>query len=92
MGFFSPRAARPDNALTMDPDQLTALLRRLDSLARSHGADGRPVPLLTPPALRVGVRRLIEPVLPTIPVLSLAELPPQVNLQAVATWEVPHAA
>ncbi|HET9986167.1 MAG TPA: flagellar biosynthesis protein FlhA [Longimicrobiales bacterium] len=92
MGFFSPRSARTENALAMDPDQLTALLRRLDLLARNHSADGRPVPLLTPPALRVGVRRLIEPVLPTIPVLSLAELPPQVNLQAVATWEVPNAA
>ncbi|MBX6364085.1 MAG: flagellar biosynthesis protein FlhA [Gemmatimonadetes bacterium] len=92
MGFFSPRSTRAENALAMDPDQLTALLRHLDVLARNHSTDGRPVPLLTPPALRVGVRRLIEPVLPTIPVLSLAELPPQVNLQAVATWEVPNAA
>jgi flagellar biosynthesis protein FlhA len=35
---------------------------------------------------------LIEPVLPNVPVVSLAELPPQANLQSVATWEMPNAA
>ena len=45
-------------------------------------------PLIVPPNLRVGVRRLIEPVMPQVPVVSLAELPPTVTLSAVATWEL----
>jgi flagellar biosynthesis protein FlhA len=86
MGFFSPRQGRPA-ANVPTPEQLTDLLRRLDALMRTQAADGRPVVLLTPPALRVGIRRLLEPVLPAVPVLSLAELPPQVNLQTIATWD-----
>jgi len=92
MGFFSPRALPARGGATLEPDQLTYLLRRLDALTRAHASDGKPVPLLTAPGLRVGVRRLIEPVMPDVPVLSLAELPPQVSLQAVATWELPDAA
>ena len=60
--------------------------------ASSSGADGRPVPLIVPPGLRVGVRRLVEPVLPALPVISLAELPPFVGLNTIATWEMRHAA
>jgi flagellar biosynthesis protein FlhA len=86
MGFFSPRAAKNPGALPT-PEQLTDLLRRLDRLARSTG-DARPVPLISPPGLRVGIRRLIEPVLPNIPVVSLAELPAQVNVQSIATWDM----
>jgi flagellar biosynthesis protein FlhA len=86
MGFFSPRAAKNPGALP-SPEQLTDLLRRLDRLARNVG-DGRNVPLISPPGLRVGIRRLIEPVLPNIPVVSLAELPAQVNVQSIATWDM----
>jgi flagellar biosynthesis protein FlhA len=86
MGLFTPRQGRADGML--DPDSLTALLRKLDGVTRQHSSEGRPTPLITPPGLRVGVRRLIEPVMPQIPVLSLAELPPQINLQSVATWEI----
>lgn len=91
MSVFSGRAQRggPD---MMDPDRLTALLGGLGDLARAYQEDGRSVPVITPPGLRVGVRRLIEPVLPNVPVISLAELPPQAQLQSVATWEMPHAA
>jgi flagellar biosynthesis protein FlhA len=86
MGFFSPRASKTPQMLPT-PEQLTDLLRRLDRLARGTG-EGRPVPLISPPGLRVGIRRLIEPVLPNIPVISLAELPAQVNVQSVATWDL----
>jgi flagellar biosynthesis protein FlhA len=51
--------------------------------------EGRPLPLIVPPQLRVGIRRLIEPVLPNVPVVSLGELPAQVNLHSVSTWEMP---
>lgn len=91
MGVFSPRANRASSEI-LDPDSLTALLGNLDDLTRAYAEDGRPIPVITPPGLRVGVRKLIEPVLPHVPVISLAELPPQATLQSVATWEMPNAA
>jgi flagellar biosynthesis protein FlhA len=91
MGFFSPRAGKQGAALP-GPDQLTDLMRRLDSLTRQHGAAGQAVVVVTPPTLRVGVRRLLEPVLPAVPVISLAELPPQVTLDTMAIWDWTDAA
>ena len=38
------------------------------------------------------VRRLIEPVLPDVPVISLGELPPQVAIESLAVWEIANAA
>ncbi len=89
MGLLSPRANAEHSVLT--PDTLGAALRDLDRLATRFASEGRMPPLITPPSLRVGVRRLLEPVLPGVSVLSLAELPPAVKLNAVATWELPHA-
>lgn len=90
MGLFASRAPQPGTQL-LTPDLLAGLLRDLQSLTQS-GADARPIPLIVPPGLRVGVRRLLEPVMPALPVLSLAELPPWVNLHTIATWEMQHAA
>jgi len=86
LGLFSPRANQ-NPATMLTPDSLGALLRDLDQMATTNTIDGRPVPLLVPPSLRVGIRRLVEPVLPNLPVVSLAELPPYVKLAGVATWE-----
>ncbi len=89
MGLFSPRAAQP-NAPLLTPESLAGMLRDLNHLATAFAVDGRPLPLITPPSLRVGVRRLIEPVLPSLPVVSLAELPAAITLSSVATWEMPY--
>jgi flagellar biosynthesis protein FlhA len=91
MGLFSPRGTQQGLSL-LNPDTLATLLRELNGIATTHSVEGRPLPLITPPTLRVGVRRLIEPVLPNVPVISLAELPASVNLTSVATWELPYAA
>jgi flagellar biosynthesis protein FlhA len=85
LGLFSPRANAGGSVLT--PDALGALLRELDHTSSTNMVEGRPLPLLAPPSLRVGLRRLVEPVLPGLPVVSLAELPSYVKLSAVATWE-----
>ncbi|MCC7052667.1 MAG: flagellar biosynthesis protein FlhA [Gemmatimonadaceae bacterium] len=90
-GLFSPRSTQQGMSL-LNPDTLATLLRDLNHIATMHAVEGRPLPLITPPTLRVGVRRLIEPVLPNVPVVSLAELPASVNLTSVATWELPYAA
>jgi flagellar biosynthesis protein FlhA len=89
LGLFSPRAAQANSTL-LTPESLAGMLRDLNHLATTYAVDGRPLPLITPPSLRVGVRRLIEPVLPSLPVVSLAELPAQITLSSVATWEMPH--
>ncbi|MGH2898320.1 MAG: FHIPEP family type III secretion protein, partial [Solirubrobacteraceae bacterium] len=86
VGLFSPRANQNPAAM-LTPDSLGGLLRELDQMSSITTVEGRPLPLLAPPSLRVGLRRLIEPVLPNLPVISLAELPPYVKLSAVATWE-----
>jgi flagellar biosynthesis protein FlhA len=88
VGLFSPRAMAGASAPLLTPDSLAGLLRDLNQLATMYAADGRPLPLITPPSLRVGVRRLIEPVLPSLPIISLAELPAAITLSSVATWEM----
>ncbi|MES2521508.1 MAG: flagellar biosynthesis protein FlhA [Gemmatimonadota bacterium] len=89
VGLFSPRTA-VSNAPVLTPESLAGMLRDLNHLATTYAVDGRPLPLITPPSLRIGVRRLIEPVLPSLPIVSLAELPPAITLSSVATWEMPH--
>jgi flagellar biosynthesis protein FlhA len=91
VGLFSPRSGQNPAAM-LTPDSLGALLRELDQMSRATAVEGRPIPLLAPPSLRVGLRRIVEPVLPNLPVVSLAELPTYVKLSAIATWEIGHAA
>jgi flagellar biosynthesis protein FlhA len=86
MGLFSPRATSTD---ILAPERLSTAIRRLDRMTRDSSRGG-PVPLITPPALRVGVRKLLEPVLPHVPVVSLAELPPHAGLESLGTWELDH--
>ncbi|HVO36459.1 MAG TPA: flagellar biosynthesis protein FlhA [Gemmatimonadales bacterium] len=90
LSLFSPKPQRFGGSL--EPDDVARALRTLHDIIRSHRRDGESPPLITPPALRVGVRRLVEPVLPNVPVLSLGELPPDTPIQSLATWELPVAA
>lgn len=88
MQLLSPRAPSPGTR-TLEPEELTAMLRRLSELVQQTRRDGHPVPLITPPSLRVGIRRLIEPIMPRLPVISLGELPTQTPIQSLASWEIP---
>ena len=91
LGLFTPR---PNQSLSDDAHARTRSARCSASSIRWRArrlVEGRPLPLLAPPSLRVGLRRLIEPVLPNLPVVSLAELPPFVNLTTVALWEMKEA-
>jgi flagellar biosynthesis protein FlhA len=91
MGLFSPRPMR-EGARALEPEDLTAALRSLNDLMTLHKRDGQFRPLITPPSLRIGVRRLVEPVMPNLPILSLGELPAQTPVHSIATWELPRAA
>ncbi len=84
--LFSPRPGEGNDVV--EPGAMTRALTKLERLSREHLRDGRPRPLITSPTMRVGVRRLLEPVLPHIPVLSLGELPAQVNIDSLSVWEM----
>ena len=88
MHLFNPRAA---SASMLEPEEIAGALRQLADLATATKRDGIYRPLITPPSLRLGVRRLIEPILPQLPVLSLGELPAQTPVQSLATWELNRA-
>ncbi len=88
--LLAPRQGQPAPGLT--PDMVSQLIRDLENTANARAIDGRLPPLVVPSALRLGIRNVLEPVLPNQPVLSLAELPANVQLSAIATWEVPRAA
>ncbi len=91
MSLFG-RSQGAEGMVPPDPDQITAALGTLNSLVEKHNRSGRRHPLITPPQLRVGVRRLVEPVLPNLPVISLAELPAQMPINSLGMWELPNAA
>jgi flagellar biosynthesis protein FlhA len=89
--LFSPRSPRA-GIEALAPDDLTGVLTSLHDAIRIHQRESGPPPLITSPALRVGVRRLVEPVMPLLSVLSLGELPPEVPVQSLAVWEIASAA
>ncbi|MEW5917116.1 MAG: flagellar biosynthesis protein FlhA, partial [Gemmatimonadota bacterium] len=91
LGLFSPRSPGASSAQPLGADQLAELLRDLNTMATTNASDGRLPPLITSPSLRVGIRRLVEPIFGQLPVVSLAELPATTTLHAVATWEMKHA-
>lgn len=84
MGLFSPRGTAGE---ALPPERLSSVIQALDRMARDAGATGT-VPVITPPSLRVGIRKLLEPVLPNVPVISLAELPSHAGFEPVGTWEL----
>ncbi len=91
MGLFSARPTR-DTVRALEPDDVAAMLRSLGELIEHTKRDGQVRPLITPPALRVGIRRLVEPIMPRLPVISLGELPAQTPVHSLATWELSRAA
>lgn len=97
MSLFSPRSAQGGgiNAAQMallTPETLANTLSHLKRISSESTVDGKVPPLITSPSLRVGIRRLVSPVLPNLPVISLAEFPSSVTLNTVAVWDLEDAA
>ncbi|MCC6650894.1 MAG: flagellar biosynthesis protein FlhA [Candidatus Eisenbacteria bacterium] len=86
MQLFSPRAR--EGARALEPEDLTKALQSLHRIANEYQSDGTYPPLITPPGLRIGIRRLVEPILPRLPVISLGELPTQTPIQTLRMWEL----
>jgi flagellar biosynthesis protein FlhA len=75
LGRAAAPAAEPAEAGVGPAD----LIRRIQAALGAQAAPQNPV-LLTSPPLRAVVRAHVEPYLPALPVLSLAELPPGVRV------------
>jgi len=90
MRTFTPGQEQRGEVLSAE--RLRDLLDQLQGFSERFRVDGRPVPLIAPPALRAGVRRLIEPVLPELPVISVSELPNHIAINAVASWDIGNGA
>lgn len=82
LGALRARDGSP--ALLLAPEDVERLYRSLgDALRRSEALGVRPV-LLTSPAVRRAVRELVERVFPDLPVLSYAELLPNVRVEGLS--------
>lgn len=91
MTLFTPRQANglnSNSAALLTPEVLADTLAELKKVIAQHTHDNRSLPLVTSPSLRVAVRRLISPILPNQPVISLAEFPPTVTLNTIGTWDL----
>ncbi len=84
LGLFSPRAGpSAGNHSSRRTASVLAAARARSGASNATMVEGRPLPLLTPPSLRVGLQvAWSKPVLPNLPVVSLAELPPYVRSSA----------
>lgn len=78
----------------IDPDQVARQMRQLQSLVETKQKEqrlDRPPPLFTSSSVRPYVRKLIEPVLPQLPVVAVDEIPSQVSMVILAEWELEDA-
>ncbi|MCR5563318.1 MAG: flagellar biosynthesis protein FlhA [Desulfovibrio sp.] len=69
--------------LSLNPAAAQRLVQSINAaVEKAVGTDGQPV-LLVPPLLRPHLAQLLTRFLPTVPVISQAEIPPDIRLQAV---------
>lgn len=73
--------------VSLRPDDSRQLLERVNQLVESAVATGRQPVILTSARIRGGVRRLIEPILPHVAVLSFAEVASGTPVTTVGTVE-----
>jgi flagellar biosynthesis protein FlhA len=73
-------------SLVLDPAQARALIHELREKVDGYPGPGQAV-VLCPPLARGAMRRMVERVLPRMPILSSAELLPAVKLESVGTVE-----
>jgi flagellar biosynthesis component FlhA len=74
-------------SLNLDPSISRQLITRVREASESYAGAGVVV-LLAPPLARGPLRRLLEKVMPRLPVISPAELLPTVKLDRVAVVDV----
>jgi flagellar biosynthesis protein FlhA len=70
--------------LPWDPGRAQTFVQNLTEEARVVMAKGDQPVLLTPPALRLPIRRLLQRALPSLPVLSYNEITPDASVQVMS--------
>jgi len=79
-------------ALVVSPDLMQRLMNRIASQMELAAASGTQPVLLTSTRIRRPLRRLLERSLPTLAVMSFAEVAREVEVEAMGQVEVDHAA
>jgi flagellar biosynthesis protein FlhA len=81
----SVRNSEQGGYLALEPSRAQQIIRAISSAQEnSAGTDGQPV-LLTAPQVRPHLAQLLLRFLPTMPVLSQAEIPADIRIQSLAT-------
>ncbi|HEY8486209.1 MAG TPA: flagellar biosynthesis protein FlhA [Limnochordales bacterium] len=75
----------------VDPAFVQRLVEQLGRAQEKAAARGRQAVVLTSPAVRRFLRRLIERALPRLPVMAYSELSPQAQIRSEATVDLSHA-
>jgi len=81
---FAPQAAVPATSSGLQPSFVRRVLESLRQLAGEQVAQTAPI-LLCPTPARFHLRRLLEPFLPKVVVLSPLEIPPMIPVQSLGT-------
>ncbi|WP_031386209.1 flagellar biosynthesis protein FlhA [Desulfonatronum thiodismutans] len=85
------RKAEQGTYLNIDPGNGQKLIQGLQSaMEKAMVAEGQPV-VLTTPSLRSHLAQLITRFIPTLPIISQAEIPAGINLQSAATVRMANA-
>lgn len=71
--------------LAMQPDMAQKIIQSINqALEKAVVSDGQPV-LLTNPAIRTHLAQLLTRFIPTLPVISQAEIPPDIRLESITS-------
>ena len=75
----------------LPPEMLKRLYTEIKRWTDKQLEEGYPAALLTTPAIRLPLRRLVENILPNVAVLSLTELPTRLEITTIGTIRLEHA-
>ncbi|WP_147821265.1 flagellar biosynthesis protein FlhA [Salidesulfovibrio onnuriiensis] len=82
------RPAEQGGYLALEPGMAQRIIQKInETVDNAFVADGQPV-LLTTPQLRPHLAQLLQRFIPTLPILSQAEIPTDVQIQSLAMVEV----
>ncbi len=76
------------NYLALEPRYAQAIATELSDISERVSLLGLQPAILTPPIIRLYLRRLIERNFPSIPVLSYNEIPQNINIEVVGTVNI----
>lgn len=82
------RPAEQGGYLALEPGMAQRIIQAInETVDKAFVADGQPV-LLATPQLRPHLAQLLQRFIPTLPILSQAEIPADIRIQSLATVEV----